>query len=272
MKSSCAAATAAVFALLLSLLTTAGRAEQQSCPSAQELLNTLTAAEKPADSALLAAPPAGKSCAAERYRGEAVGKVQTVEGTVLILSADGCGASRLRKSLPLPVFNGDTLVTAANSRVTLLLEDESRLTLAAQSRMTIERAVSDPAARRRDTRLRLALGRLRAVVSKMTGKNFYRIQTPAATAGVRGTDFALAVTSSRTVLLTGGGSSTVKLTDRKGGSVMVGPLAAATAETGCPVCPPARVGRKALTALHEIAPELDSEPARDCWPIRWSCN
>ncbi|WP_420208806.1 FecR family protein [Candidatus Electronema sp. JC] len=254
-------------ALPLCLLSSAGRAEK-NCPSEQELLQVLTAEVQPAESLLLAAPETDCQTPT-RDRGPAVGTVQTVQGTALIISADGCNASRLRKSLPLPVFTGDTLVTAAKSRVTLLMRDQSRLTLAGQSRMIIDKAVYDPAASRRDTRLRLILGRLRAVVAKMTEKNLYRIQTPAATAGVRGTDFALAVSPELTVLLTGGGSSAVELTDRNGGTTAVGPLSAA-----CPVCPPAHVGKKAQAVLHEIAPELDAAAAADetCWWMRWRCK
>ncbi|MGX9727419.1 MAG: FecR domain-containing protein [Candidatus Electronema sp. VV] len=234
--------TAAWLALPLCLLASAGKAEK-NCPSEQELLQALTAEVQPAASLLLSAPETDCRTAA-RDRGSAVGKVQTVQGTVLIISADGCNASRLEKSLPLPVFTGDTIV--------------------------IDQSVYDPDTSRRDTKLRLVLGRLRAVVAKMTEKNLYRIQTPAATAGVRGTDFALAVVSpALTVLLTGGGSSAVELTDKKGGSSAVGPLSAA-----CSVCPPAHVGRKALAVLHEIAPELDAAAAADetCWWMRWRCK
>ena len=260
--------TAAWLALPLCLLSSAGKAEK-NCPSEQELLQALTAEVKPAASLLFSAPETDCRTAA-RDRGPAVGKVQTVQGTVLIISADGCNASRLEKSLPLPVFTGDTIVTAEKSRVTLLMQDESRLTLAGQSRMIIDQSIYDPDTSRRDTKLRLVLGRLRAVVAKMTEKNLYHIQTPAATAGVRGTDFALAVVSpALTVLLTGGGSSAVELTDKKGGSSAVGPLSAA-----CSVCPPAHVGRKALAVLHEIAPELDAAAAADetCWWMRWRCK
>lgn len=254
-------------ALPLCLLASAGKAAE-NCPSDKELLHALTAEVKPAASVLLAAPE-GDCRTPARDRGPVVGMVQTVRGTVLIISADGCNASRLRTSLPLPVFTGDTLVTTEKSRVTLLMRDQSRLTLAGQSRMVIDKAVYDPATSRRDTGLRLILGRLRAVVAKMTEKNMYRIQTPTATAGVRGTDFALAVSPARTVLLTGGGSSAVELTDRSGGTAVVGPLSAA-----CPVCPPAHVGKKATAVLHQIAPELDAavEKEENCWWRRWRCK
>lgn len=265
--------TAACLVLPLCLLSSAGKAEN-SCPSEKELLQALAAETAPAASLLLAVPEAAFQADDRQDRGEAVGRVQTVQGTVLIVPAGGGNASRLRTSLPLPVFKGDLLITAEKSRVTLLMKDESRLTLTAQSRMIIDQSVYDPAARRRDTKLRLLLGRLRAVVAKVAGKNFYRIQTPAATAGVRGTDFALAATPALTALLTGSGNSTVELTDTKGRRVTVGPLSAAGAAAACPVCPPAHIGSKAQILLHEISPELDPAAAEEenCWWRRWRCN
>ncbi len=265
--------TASCLVLSFLLLAAAGKAEETGCLSKKELLRSLTA-EGELPSSLLAAPESSCRSTDRPRRGEPVGTVQTIQGTVLIIPKNGCNAVRLQKSLPLSVFQGDTLITSEKSRITLLMRDSSRLTLTAQSKMIIDQAVYDPASRRRNTSLRLLLGRLRAVVAKMTNRNSYIIETSAATAGVRGTDFAVAASRTQTTVLTGGGNSTVELTDRHGGSVTVGPLSAAGAKAACPVCPPTHVGRRALTVLHQIAPELDAAAAADehCWLRKLLCR
>uniref|UniRef100_UPI004056DDE6 FecR family protein n=1 Tax=Candidatus Electronema sp. TaxID=2698783 RepID=UPI004056DDE6 len=204
-------------------------------------------------------------------RGAQVGKVQSVQGAVLIIHEGGADSVRLDKSLPVPVFSGDTLITEKNSRVTLLMQDKSLLTLAAQSKLVLDKAIFKPETGRRDTRMQLLLGRLRAVVSKVTGEdNAFIIQTPTAAAGVRGTDFAVAVApaprqpaSLLTILITGGGASTVELNAAAGGSVLVGPLSAAGVPADAPAFLPVALGQAARSILSGIAPELDTASDAD---------
>ena len=240
----------AVGFVLFFLSPSMGRTEQDS-PSTEELLHLLTT-ETDVDPNLLRALPA------ENFQGQepgmAVGQVQQVQGTVFFIPKGGYGAYHLHRSAPMPVHDGDTLITAKNSRVTLLMNDKSKLTLTPQSKMVIDKSLYDSAAGRRDTKLQLLIGRLRAVVAKITGDNSYSIQTPTATAGVRGTDFALAVGPNMTAVLTGGGDSTVKLTSATGGSLTVGPLSVAGV---CPSCGHQQKNDRAMGLLHEIAPELD---------------
>jgi hypothetical protein len=204
-------------------------------------------------------------------RGAEVGRVQSLQGTVLIIHEGGADSIRLDKNMPVPVFSGDTLVTEKNSRITLLMQDKSLLTLAAQSKLVLDKAVFRPEDGRRDTRLQLLLGRLRAVVSKMTGEdNVFIIQTPTAAAGVRGTDFAVAVAPSPrqpaallTVLVTGGGASAVELKAAAGGSVLVGPLSIGGVLADAQVFSPVVLGQAARTVLSGLAPELDSAAEAD---------
>jgi hypothetical protein len=247
--------------VLILLLASAGRMEASS-PSKEELLLLLTT-ETDVDPLQLRAVPA-ENFQRQEQRGQTVGRVQRVQGTVLFIPKGGYDAYHLDKSAPVAVHDGDTLITAKNSRVTLLMNDKSKLTLTPQSKMVIDKSLHDPAANRRDTKLRLLLGRLRAVVAKITGDNAYTIQTPTATAGVRGTDFALAVNPEMTALLTGGGDSTVELTSGAGGRLTVGPFSVAGV---CPSCRPAYVDESALDVLHEIAPELDPHRKIRCLPI-----
>ncbi len=245
--------------VLIVLHSTAGRTAANSI-SKEELLKLLTT-ETDVDPRQLRTLPAEDFH--DQAEGKTVGQVQQVQGTVLFIPKGGYNAYHLKKSVPVPVHDGDTIITAKNSRVTLLMKDKSRLTLTPQSKMVIDQSLYDPVGRR-DTKLRLLLGRLRAVVSKITGDISYSIQTPIATAGVRGTDFALAVSPEMTAVLTGGGDSTVELTSAAGGSITVGPMSLAGV---CPSCRPDYVDESALDMLHEIAPEIDSLQKIRCLPI-----
>lgn len=239
--------------------------------SEQELLDFFSkAAGWPAPAPSSAAQPSKHPRRDER--GAQVGKVQSVLGTALIIYEGGAESFRLDQSLPAPVFSGDTLITEKDSRVTLLMQDNSLLTLSPQSKLVLDKAIFKPESGKRDTRLQLLLGRLRAVVSKVTGEdNAFIIQTPTAAAGVRGTDFAVAVAPSPrqpssllTVLITGGGASAVELSAAAGGSVLVGPLSAAGVLADAPAVPSVvTLGQTARRVLSGIAPELDSAAEMD---------
>lgn len=140
----------------------------------------------------------------------------------------------------------------------------------------IDRSLYNPDDGRRDTKLQLLLGRLRTVVSKVTGDSTYEIRTPTAVAGARGTDFALAVgpaphnpSALMTVLVTGGGSSTVALSGAVGSPVVVGPESVSSAEADCVVCPAEAAGAGAKNALSRIAPELDGFAAAPGAAAAW---
>lgn len=261
----------ALFGLLLSS-PTAGYAGE-NCPSAVELLD-FAKTESAAPSASLLPASAKMAEGFQPGAGSPAGKVQTVQGTVLVIHKESSDAYGLKKDAE--VFNGDTLVTEKNSRITLQMKDKSMVTLTAQSKMVIDRSVYNHEADRRDTKLQLLLGRLRTIVSKVTGESSYLIKTPTAVAGARGTDFGLAVapapqapSSLMTVLVTGGGNSTVQLTDEAGGSVTVGPLSVTGAVAACPVCPPVQVGQSAVNTLNAIAPELDLAVAAGSSTTAW---
>lgn len=236
----------------------------EDCPSKSDLLHFLKTEAVPSAPLLPAS-----ATVAEKFapgRGDKAGTVRNALGTVLALHQDSSTAYSLRKGLP--VFNGDTIITGQDSRVTLLMRDKSLLTLTPQSKLVLDQSLYNRGTGSRDTRLQLILGRLRTIVSKITGQGTYLVRTPTAAAGARGTDFALAVAPAPdapnqmlTALVTGGGGSTVELTSAAGGSVMVGPLSVAGAPSDCPVCPAVKVGQAAAGTLRLIAPELEAAAA-----------
>jgi len=84
------------------------------------------------------------------------------------------------------VFTGDVIETDANSKVKILLNDDSVLAIGPKSRVTVSDFVL--AASGRDVRLQVLAGRFKIAISKFFGAHTdYEIRTPTAVAGVRGT-------------------------------------------------------------------------------------
>ncbi len=215
-----------------------------------------------------------------------VGAVQMIHGTVLVFHKGSKIAYRLEGKMP--IFRGDTLVSEIDSRVTLLMSDKSALTLTARSKLLIDKSFYDLGIKTntRDTKLQLLFGRLRAIVSKITGDSDYTITTPTAVAGVRGTDFALNVAcvfkkpsecesfpllskpddteetdqfiqSFMTALVTGKNNSIVEFSGIAGTPITVDSLSVSCSVSGCSADNAVRIGPKALDILNNIAPEAD---------------
>lgn len=215
--------------------------------------------------------------------GVPVGEAQLVQGKVFVIHRGANIAYRLKKGLA--VFGGDTLITESRSRASLLMVDQSALALAGRSKLVIDKSIYDAKANSRDTELRLLFGRVRSIVSKIGSKPNYKIKTPTAVAGVRGTDFGLAVglalrkkTSAlqrtlaflnpvreadamapgalMTVALTGPGS-TIGLTGAIGKTTIVGPASVASVIDGAAASAATFVGvSAAIDALSSISPGL----------------
>jgi hypothetical protein len=205
--------------------------------------------------------------------GISVGAVREIHGTVLVFHKGGGNAYRLKKKLP--IFRGDTLITEAGGRVTLLMEDKSALTLTSRSKLLIDKSFGhfDTKTNIRDTKLQLLFGRMRVIVSKIIGKSDYAITTPTAVAGVRGTDFALSVGPvfkpnyaaggdkliplQMTAIVTGENNSTVEFNGTEVNPIIVGSLSVAAAMSGRPADKAVHIGPSALNSLKRNAPELD---------------
>ncbi|CAK8714037.1 FecR family protein [Candidatus Electrothrix laxa] len=219
------------------------------------------------------------------------GTVTSLSGTAYVYHKDANTAYTIKKDHP--VFNGDTLVTAEDTRVTLHLADDSILILMAQSKLLIDRSL--PRVKVRDTTIQLFFGKVRSLVKKITGQ--YTIKTPTGSLGVRGTDFAVAVapapknklpiwgkkvpTGLLTAVLTGGDHSTVELAGLFGPSIMVKPFSTAGVWPGDRIEQAMYVGPAAIPLLEKIAPlqevqmvlpkQLISKKqaliAAPCWPF-----
>ena len=123
-----------------------------------------------------------------------IGRVREARGEVFVVHHGQTAAYRLKKDFP--VFTNDTLVTGERSRVSVGLNDRSVFGLAPRSKLVINKSVYNPEKRKRSSMLSLLFGRARFIVAKLMGQKAadYRVKTPTAVCGVRGSDFALAVT------------------------------------------------------------------------------
>lgn len=118
---------------------------------------------------------------------EAVGEVTHFRGDG---TAAG-GAPERSLALGVAIHMGDTIRTDASTRVEIVFADGTRLTLGDDSSLTVDRFVYGGAMAPGEVLLSLTAGVFRAVtgeVAKLTGAPF-RVRTPAATIGVRGTEF-----------------------------------------------------------------------------------
>jgi hypothetical protein len=122
---------------------------------------------------------------------------QTEERIGTVLAVDGTAEARAANATtwePLQfraaIFAQDTVRTGADSKVKILLRDDSIMTLAERSEMQFTEFLLTPQQRR--TVVSLALGKLRVVTTKIFGAgSATEVRTPNTVAGVRGTTFVV---------------------------------------------------------------------------------
>jgi hypothetical protein len=130
--------------------------------------------------------------------GGPVGRVEAVEGQVVIIHPRELSGYLAEKDLPL--FTGDTIVALEAGRITFMLNDGSTLALASETKLVINRSVFDPAKKSRSSYVSMSLGKARFWVRKLADfkRSAFNVKTPTATCGIRGSDFLVSVTANRT--------------------------------------------------------------------------
>lgn len=123
-----------------------------------------------------------------------VGRFTAVEGRVDILRPGERRAVAVREGDE--VSPGDAVRTKKNSFAEIVFNDETRLRLAANTRVVIKDYTLSESNERKGATLRLLRGKIRATVPKVfggiipvSGRSNFEVETPTAVAGVRGTDF-----------------------------------------------------------------------------------
>jgi hypothetical protein len=132
-------------------------------------------------------------------RGRSVGRIQRVQGTAVIIHSDvlkGYEASR-----GIRLYKGDTIITLENSKVRFRLNDRSILSLSSETKMTLNKSVYDKKRKQRSSFLGMALGKARFLVVKLLDykRSEFKVKTPTAVCGVRGSDFILEATVDETI-------------------------------------------------------------------------
>lgn len=99
------------------------------------------------------------------------------------------GGQRRELRIGDAIYVGDTVDVPAGAKLQLRMEDGSVISLASGSRLTINTFGVDTSGQKRDARLTLTTGLLRAVVSPLDEPSIFEVDCPAGTAEVRSTDW-----------------------------------------------------------------------------------
>jgi len=124
-------------------------------------------------------------------KGLIIGKVLSVQGSVIIIHSDNTSGYRAYKELP--VYERDIVITQINGRIEILLNDESKLILASETKLELTKSVYDPKMKIRSSLINMAVGKARFLVTKLSNFNSsqFKVKTNTAVAGVRGSDFVV---------------------------------------------------------------------------------
>lgn len=94
-----------------------------------------------------------------------------------------------------PVFGDETILTTRNSASQLQFRDETTLTVGPNSEVVLDKFIFDPKTGKQEVAINASVGVFRFVTGKLK-KQAYRIKTPTATIGIRGTIFTMIVDTS----------------------------------------------------------------------------
>ena len=118
-----------------------------------------------------------------------IGAVVEVEGTAEISRAGATTPAAIGAS----IAQGDVLRTSRPGRLVVVFQDNSVLTAGDDSELTVDSQVFDRDAGLARSVLRLLRGRIRTLVSEYYDRpgTEFRVETPTAVVGVRGTEFVI---------------------------------------------------------------------------------
>ena len=125
------------------------------------------------------------------HAGELAGEVVSVQGSVFI-RPDGKEARKLKPAKPGDsLFGGDVVNTPSDGKIKILMKDKSIVDLGPSALFKVESFKLNQGANR-EADVTMMYGTMRAAVTqKIEGKGRFKVRTPAATMGVRGTEFVV---------------------------------------------------------------------------------
>jgi hypothetical protein len=193
---------------------------------------------------------------------ERIGAVTEVEGVAEVLHPGASAWGPLAQGDP--ILLGDQLRTRSDSKVRVTLREESVLTMAPGSQLTVTEQVVAPAA---VSRFQLLLGTIKAAVTERYSEPNARfeVETPTAIAGVRGTSFFASYDTAKDETLVVGLTSVTRvrsLADTQGtAAVDLGPGLATRVRRGMRPLAPAHIPEDQLRSLQD-ATELGRQAGR----------
>jgi len=157
--------------------------------------------------------------------GQPVGKVAAVKGTVSVTRAGEAASAPL--SVRDQVYQNDRITTGEQSRVKLLMSDDTVLTLGQKGDLVFQDYTVNTGEKKRSSVLKLVSGNLRSIISKLFGGvgSRFEVHTPTAVAGARGTVNTASVIDQDNTFVIGeeGGTEVNNIdTDIKGSRVLTG--------------------------------------------------
>ncbi len=130
-----------------------------------------------------------------------IGLTTGIEGTVS-QSHKGQKGSK-NTELATPVYMHDRIKTEKDSSAAFTFDDESQLVLGEEANIRVSKHIYDPDKDFRQTIVKLALGTVRFKVTKgKSAGSEFKVVTPTAIAGVRGTEFVVTVAEDGTTSFT----------------------------------------------------------------------
>lgn len=149
-----------------------------------------------------------------------VGHVETLTGVAFGTTLDG---AKTEKQLDDSVVREEQLETTARSSLVVRLIDDTLLTLGAETRLRVDNLVFDFDTQQGNALVELVAGAFHFVSGRLS-KRDVRLETPLATIGIRGTEFALRLDEGGHLTI-GVIEGTVEVTTKDGSST---PVAAAS--------------------------------------------
>ena len=134
--------------------------------------------------------------------GSPIGQVQRVRGEVVgVHSHADTQGFRLRPRNML--YKGDTIYTMEKAKVRFKLNDGSILSLASETKLALNKSVYDKKKKSRSSFLNMAFGKARFLVVKLVNfkRSEFKVKTPTAVCGVRGSDYVIEVYEDESVFI-----------------------------------------------------------------------
>jgi hypothetical protein len=196
--------------------------------------------------------------------GGTVGKVEAARGKSYLVHKGFNEAYEMDRGLPL--FRADLISTGKKAKVLALLRGRSTLAIGPYSRVQLVENIYNPKIESRETFLKQFIGKTRNKVDKlaMGHENDYRIITPTATIGVRGSEFAVLVAPAEGGAKTGklatwvisGHETSLNFKGKEGPPVIIGPCSISKAAEGKAASKPMAVSR-GLTLMIMDSMDID---------------